>query len=334
MRPTSCLACGADLPLGARSDRRYCAGRCRMRALRIRSGAGVIRRERSAERRASTEGKRLRSTSRVLATLREELRCEIEENKHLDATVKRLQREIDEATEARRDAEELTEQLVSTLKSIGEQRSLSGGHRALRQQISDHSAGFSSRSRKLAVAQIEWNTDRVRIASLQDSLRKRGTWDGIAEAVIGVAAILNAPQKPHRSAPAEAKDATAAASLDEPDWAAHVARAKDKGWRPMIDLLVQRKREELEAEDALAQHPWRKGRTVTAHALPARANFDELAAREALRVRAQYHAHPPPERPVPVSWLKPHHKLDMRSEQDLLRRTRQRINDLRRQLSS
>jgi predicted nucleic acid-binding Zn ribbon protein len=35
----SCVACGADLPRGARSDRRYCSYRCRMRVAKRRERA-------------------------------------------------------------------------------------------------------------------------------------------------------------------------------------------------------------------------------------------------------------------------------------------------------
>lgn len=40
MTVNKCVSCGSDLPLGRRSDRRYCGGRCRVRAHRIRTGEG------------------------------------------------------------------------------------------------------------------------------------------------------------------------------------------------------------------------------------------------------------------------------------------------------
>ena len=40
MTVNKCVSCGSDLPSGRRSDRRYCGGRCRVRAHRIRTGEG------------------------------------------------------------------------------------------------------------------------------------------------------------------------------------------------------------------------------------------------------------------------------------------------------
>lgn len=44
-----CVVCGADLPLLRRADRRYCGGRCRVRAHRVRAGLSRRRPRKTAE---------------------------------------------------------------------------------------------------------------------------------------------------------------------------------------------------------------------------------------------------------------------------------------------
>lgn len=125
-----CAVCGADLPLLRRSDRRYCGGRCRVRAYRVRADASR-RRPRKAEESSATQAAvvGVAAAGASLTALRWQLTLEGAHRRTLEMEVKRaeatlanVRKERDAAVEEARQAREGAQALHLNLKHEQEQR--------------------------------------------------------------------------------------------------------------------------------------------------------------------------------------------------------------------
>lgn len=125
-----CVVCGEDLPLLRRSDRRYCGGRCRIRAYRVRAEASQ-RRPREVEESSAPQAAVIgvAAAGASLAALRWQLTIEGAHRRTLEVEVKRAQatladvrKQRDAAVEEARRAREETEQFRCQLQREQEER--------------------------------------------------------------------------------------------------------------------------------------------------------------------------------------------------------------------
>ncbi len=133
-----CVSCGSDLPSGRRSDRRYCGGRCRVRAHRIRTGEGKhVRPTRkhghtalkvalgavaaataaamAVELVRNSQDARLAEHERKIAELQEELRKSQAEKEELKRAKEDLRNKVEQVT---REKIEKEEQLCRNRKEL------------------------------------------------------------------------------------------------------------------------------------------------------------------------------------------------------------------------
>lgn len=139
MTVNKCVSCGSDLPSGRRSDRRYCGGRCRVRAHRIRTGEGKhVRPTRkhghtalkaalgtiaaataaavAVELVRNSQDARLAEHQRRIAELEEGLRKSQAEKEELKRAKEDLQSKVEQVT---REKIEKEEQLCRNRKELG-----------------------------------------------------------------------------------------------------------------------------------------------------------------------------------------------------------------------
>lgn len=133
-----CVSCGSELPSGRRSDRRYCGGRCRVRAHRIRKGEGQhVRPTRKHGHTAlkvalgtaaaataaavavevvrKSQAARLAEHERKIADLEAQLRKSQTEKEELRREMKDLRNRVEQVT---REKKEKEEQICQTRKAL------------------------------------------------------------------------------------------------------------------------------------------------------------------------------------------------------------------------
>ncbi len=133
-----CVSCGSELPSGRRSDRRYCGGRCRVRAHRIRKGEGQhVRPTRKHGHTAlkvalgtaaaataaavavevvrKSQAARLAEHERKIADLEAQLRKSQTEKEELPREMKDLRNRVEQVT---REKKEKEEQICQTRKAL------------------------------------------------------------------------------------------------------------------------------------------------------------------------------------------------------------------------